>query len=75
MVGFMDDRHNWNDFKIERYPRRSDTYLATKLGPQHRCYFGGSGRCACGKHREPATVSSMHFSPVSTSKEHLEFDL
>jgi len=54
-------------------PRRADTYFSSRVTAQHRCYFGGSNRCSCGKHREPMTVSGL--APQSTAREHLSVEL
>jgi len=69
----MDD--DSSDFTSYVIPRRNDTYFHSRPNAPHRHYYGGSGRCSCGKHREPATISSMQFTPVSTPKEHLDLEL
>ena len=65
-----------NDRKLTTHvePRKTDTYLASRTtAPTHRCYFGGSNRCACGKHREPAFATGI--SMTGTHKERLSIDL
>lgn len=55
-------------------PRRVDTYFASRTtAPTHRCYFGGSNRCSCGKHRDPMGVTGIvsKISPTGTAREHL----
>jgi hypothetical protein len=68
----MDDRNEITTFVV---PRRNDTYFHSRTSTPHRHYFGGSGRCSCGKHREPATVSEMSFSPAGTPQDHLALEL
>lgn len=65
-----------NDRKLTTHvePRKADTYFASRTtAPTHRCYFGGSNRCSCGKHRAPMTVSGI--APLATSREHLAVEL
>jgi len=54
-------------------PRRTDTYLASRMNAPHRCYFGSAGRCSCGKHRDPMGASGI--SPMATANEHLAVEL
>jgi hypothetical protein len=66
----MDDRK----FTTYVEPRRVDTYFASRTtSSAHRCYFGGSNRCSCGKHREPAFATGI--SATGTDKERLSIEL
>lgn len=65
------DTRNFTTHLVSRQP---DTYLSSRTtAPTHRCYFGGSNKCACGKHREPMTVSGI--GPQATAREHLAVEL
>jgi hypothetical protein len=69
-----------NDRKLTTHvaPRRADTYCASRMNaPTHRCYFGGSNRCPCGKHRDPAGVSGImaDITPTGTPREHLAVEM
>jgi hypothetical protein len=70
VVALMDSS---NKLDAKNFPRRHDTYLSSMPGPNHRCYFGGSNRCSCGKHRDPAGVSGImaDIAPNGTAREHL----
>jgi hypothetical protein len=69
MIDLMDDRK----FTTYVEPRRTDTYFASRATAPHRCWFGGSNRCSCGKHRDPMGVSGIL--PLATAREHLAVDL
>ena len=49
-------------------PRRDDGYRAP-----HKCWYGNSNRCSCGKHREPAFATGI--AVTGTDAERLAIEL
>ena len=74
MVALMDSR---NKINIHVSTRKADTYLSSRTTEPHRCYFGGSNQCICGKHRDPMGVSGImaDIAPTGTPREHLSVEL
>lgn len=49
------------------------TSIHSPLNKNHRCTYGASNRCACGRHREPAPATSLRVS--GTDAERLAVEL
>ena len=70
MTDLMDDRIKFTTHLISRQP---ETYLHSRVTAPHKCYFGGSNRCSCGKHRDPMGATGI--SPMATDRERLDISL
>jgi len=60
-------------FTTHLVSRQPETYLHSRVTAPHKCYFGGSNRCSCGKHREPAFATGI--AVTGTDAERLAIEL